>query len=47
MVLCNCDEEPCRMERYVADVRNLVEGVEERLRAVEQATAVLRVYIAK
>jgi hypothetical protein len=20
-VLCNCDEEPCRMERYVSDVR--------------------------
>lgn len=44
-VLCNCDDEPCKMELYVSDVRILREGVEERLHALETATAVLRDYV--
>ena len=44
-VLCNCDEEPCKLELYVSDIRILREGVEQRLQAVEQATAVLRAYV--
>lgn len=46
-MLCNCDEEPCRIELYVSDIRILVEGVAERLSAVEEATAVLRKYVTK
>lgn len=28
MVLCNCDEDPCRMEVYVSDVRIAVAELE-------------------
>lgn len=35
-VLCNCDEDPCRMEVYVSDVRIAVAELEE-LRRLRQS----------
>jgi hypothetical protein len=34
MVPCNCDEEPCRLEVYVADVRIAYRIVEELRNAI-------------
>lgn len=45
-VPCQCpDAEHCSMERYISDIRILVAGIDQRLKAVEQATAVLRSWV--